>query len=161
MRPKGTPEELQRRRRRAVSLIDQGHGIRQVARIVGVSPGSVVRWRDAYKKDGPRGLQSKPHPGRPPKLSQKQRKRLIRLLQKPPPAHGYNTHLWTLPRVAAVIEKHFAVRYHPSAVWHILNSLGWSCQKPEHRARERDQAAIRRWPKQDWPRIKKSPKKRT
>jgi transposase len=58
--------------------------------------------------------------------------------------------------VAEVIRKQFGVGYDPSQVWRILNALGWSAQKPERRARERDEAAVARWRQKDWPRIKKS-----
>ena len=71
-------------------------------------------------------------------------------------AHGYRTELWTLRRVAEVIRRRFGAQYDPSGVWHVLRNMGWSCQKPERRARERDEERIGRWRKQDWPRIKKS-----
>ncbi len=54
----------------------------------------------------------------------------------------------------------FAVRYKPSGVWHVLRGMGWSCQKPERRARERNEQAIATWRHEDWPHIKKRPKKR-
>ena len=117
--------------------------------MVGVTPGAIVEWRDRYKKKGDQGLAAKPHPGRKAKLSDAQRKKLIALLKKGPQAHGYKTDLWTLPRVAEVIHNRFAVRYDPSHVWRILNALGWSAQKPERRARERDEQAIARWRKKD------------
>jgi transposase len=63
--------------------------------------------------------------------------------------------LWTCPRVALVIQEHFGVIYHTAHVWRLLRSLGWSCQKPEQRARERDEAEIARWRHEEWPRIKK------
>jgi putative transposase len=62
--------------------------------------------------------------------------------------------------VAEVIEMQFGVQYHPGHIWHLLRSMGWSCQKPERRARERDEEAIATWRREDWPRIKKRPKKR-
>ena len=102
-----------------------------------------------------KALAAKPHPGRPLKLSLEQRHRLLELLKKGPGHHGYVTELWTLQRVAEVIERHFAVNYDPSQVWRILRSMGWSSQKPESRAKERDEAAIKRWRRVDWPRIKK------
>ena len=126
--------------------------------MVGVSPGAVVAWREQYRKKGEAGLAAKPHPGRTPKLSPGQRKKLVGFLKKGPRAHGYKTDLWTLPRVAEVIHRRFGVQYDPSHVWRILNALGWSAQKPERRARERDEAGIGRWRKRDWPRIKKSAK---
>jgi transposase len=160
MRPTGTAEELERRRRRAVALLDKGHGVREVARMVAASPAAVTRWRQAYEKRGEAGLCAKPHPGRTPKLSLKQRRKLARLLKQGPRKHGYRTELWTLKRVAEVIRKHFGVRYDPSGVWHVLRGMDWSCQKPERRARERDEKAIERWRTKEWPRIKKSAKKR-
>lgn len=161
MRPKGTAQELERRRHRAIALLNGGHGICEVARMVGVHAGSVVRWRDAYKQGGMKALKSRPPPGRPPKLSCRERQQLIHLLKKGPAAHGYRTSLWTLSRVAEVIHKNFSVHYHPSQVWRILKAMDWSCQKPERRARERDEKAIARWRRKDWSGIKKSPKNRS
>jgi len=160
MRPHGTAAELERRRRRAMAWLEQGHGVSAVARMIGVAPISVSRWRDDRDRGGDEALASKPVPGRPPKLSPAQRQRLIRLLKQGPLAHGYPNELWTLKRVAQLIEKHFGVHYDPSSVWHILTAMQWSCQKPERRARERDEQGIARWRQKNWPRIKKSAKKR-
>jgi len=160
MRPKGSKAELEARRRRAVAMLQEGLGVSEVARRVGVWPGSVTRWRQAYERAGEEGLKAKRHPGSKPKLPADQRQRLAELLLQGPLAHGYRTQLWTLARVAELIEKHFGVRYHPGHVWRVLRGMGWSCQKPERRARERDEEAIGRWRRQDWPRIKKSPPRR-
>ncbi|MBN2454918.1 MAG: winged helix-turn-helix domain-containing protein [Sedimentisphaerales bacterium] len=140
-----------------MKLLQDGHGIRQTARMVGASPSSVVRWRDAYKKDGQKALASKPPPSRPCKLSDKQLLKLQKLLLKGPKANGYKTELWTLQRIAQLIKKQFGQSYQLSGVWYVLFRMGWSCQKPEKRARERDEQAITDWRKKDWPRIKKSP----
>jgi transposase len=86
-------------------------------------------------------------------LSQKEE--LQRVLQRGPAAAGYKTELWTLKRAAEVIRRRFGVDYDPSAVWHILEKLGWSCQKPERRARERNEEDIQRWRQEEWPRMKK------
>jgi transposase len=75
-------------------------------------------------------------------------------------AQGYQTQLWTLPRVAALIEKLTGVRYHPGHVWRVLGSIGFSCQRPERRAIERDEPAIRRWKQVGWKKIKKKPLRR-
>jgi transposase len=100
-------------------------------------------------------LQAKPAPGRPRRLTARQRARLLQLLLKGAMAQGFSTDLWTLPRVATVITHTFGVTYHPAHVWKILRGEGWSCQKPERRARERDEAAIQRWRTDRWPHIKK------
>ena len=157
MRPKGSAAELEVRRRLAANLLQEGQGIRRVARLVRASPSSVKRWRDLLQKRGTAGLKAKPHPGRRPRLSKRQKQQLVCLLRRGPLAAGYATDLWTCPRVADVIAQRFGVRYHPDHIWRLLQALGWSCQKPERRARERDEAAIQRWRQHDWPRIKKRP----
>jgi transposase len=72
-------------------------------------------------------------------------------------AHGFATELWTLARIARVIEQHFGIKYSAAQVWRILGALGWSCQRPTGRARERDEAAIRQWQQKRWPALKKTP----
>lgn len=157
MRPKGSSAELERRRRRAVALLDKGMKAAHVAKAVGVSRASVTRWRDSYQEGGDEALAAHPHPGRRPRMTARQRDRLARLLLQGPGALGYPTELWTLRRVAEVVQHNFGVRYHPGYVWYLLRSMNWTCQKPESRARERDEEAIARWRTVDWPNIKKRP----
>lgn len=157
MRTPGKPEKLECQRLQALALLEAGLRPGQVARRLGVSPGAVSRWKKISQQKGREGLKAKPHPGPRPKLTVRQHRRLEQLLLQGPLAHGYMTNGWTLKRIAEVIERHFDVGYDPSGVWHLLHSLGWSCQKPEGRARERDETAIARWRQEDWPRIKKGP----
>ena len=160
MRPNGSPADLEARRRRAVALLEKGLGVREVARQIGWSPMSVSRWQTEVRARGPDALRPKPTPGRPPRITPRQRANLLKSLLKGAKAHGFSTDLWTLPRVAEVIARACGVRYHPAHVWKILRGEGWSCQKPERRARERDEAAIQRWRTERWPHIKKRPPRR-
>jgi transposase len=160
MRPKGSAAELEQRRRLAVALLEHGMKPAKVAKTIGTSRASVTRWRQAHEKGGPKALAARPHPGRPPRLTAAQRRRLAKLLLRGARKHGYSTDLWTLDRVAEVIAANFGVEYHPGHVWYVLRSMRWSSQKPERRARERDEHAIEQWRQQEWPRIKKRPKKR-
>lgn len=155
MRPLGTAQQLERRRRQAIRLLKAGSTLSAIARAVGASVSSVFRWAEAYRTQGRQGLRSRPTPGRPSSLSLAQKKRLTALLLKGPLARGYRTDLWTLNRVTQLIRQQFGVRYHPCHVWKLLTSLGWSCQKPERRALQRDDAAIARWKRARWPHIKK------
>ena len=157
MRPKGSAEALEVRRRLAGRLLEQGRGIREVARLVNASSSSVERWKAALDQGGPSALDAKPHPGRTPLLTPARKEELVDILLEGPLAAGYATDLWTLRRVADTISRRFGVSYHPGHVWYLLRDLGWSPQKPERRARERDEEAIARWRSQDWPRIKKKP----
>jgi transposase len=156
MRPKGTPAELEARRRRAAALLSQGKGVNEVARIIGCSTGSVDRWKKALKRRGDQGLKAKLHPGPKARLNARQKRRLVSLLKKGAVAAGYESDLWTCRRVRDLIDKTFGVWYDFNHVGRILHALGFSVQKPEARARERDEKAIERWRKKDWPRIKKT-----
>lgn len=144
----------EQRRLRAMVMIDAGLSQKEVALKLGVAKSSVSTWRQAYRQSGEAGLRAKPHPPRS-RLKPTQLQRLEGLLLKGPRSSGYTTELWTLGRVADVIQQHFGIGYSESNVWHILRRMGWSCQKPEKRARERDEDAIVRWRKHDWPRLKK------
>lgn len=72
-------------------------------------------------------------------------------------AHGYRTELWTTQRIADPIERSLGVHYHRNHVGKLLHQLGWSHQKPERRAIERNEAAIAEWKRSVWPRVKKTP----
>jgi transposase len=157
MRPKGTAVELERRRQRAVRLLDAGNGLTTVARMVGAAKSAVWQWRATAQRHGPAGLAAKPTPGRPPKLTPRQRARLPRVLARGARAHGYTNDLWTTARVATVITRTFGVTYHPAHVGRLLAACGWSCQKPERRALERDEDAIAHWKRPRWSAIKKKP----
>jgi len=158
MRPPGSPEELERRRRRAMALLAEGHGPTEVARLVGVDRRSVRRWKSAHRRHGERALRARPASGRPPKLLARQLAQLERRLLKGAQAAGFPTDLWTCPRVAQVIRRCFGVPYHVDHVSRLLRALGWSVQKPQRQAVERDAQAIRGWIKHTWPRVKKTPR---
>jgi transposase len=115
-----------------------------------------MRWRDARRRGGARALRVRCSPGRPLKLDQAKRKRLVDLLLQGPIAQGYRTNLWTTARIAEVIQREFGVQYHRDHVGRLMHSLQWSPQKPERRALERNEQAIERWKQKDWPRIKKT-----
>ena len=158
MRPHGTQEQLERRRRQAIALLQDGMSLSAISKKLKCSPSSVHLWREIHRKKGENGLNPKPIPGRPSHLDASQKRALARILVKGPLSSGYVTDLWTTRRVAEVVRKQLKVSYHPNHLWRLLRGLGWSCQKPETRARERDEVAIERWKKYRWPHIKKGQK---
>ncbi len=157
MRPCGSPKALEARRQRVVALLDQELSLHEIARRLGCHASSVLRWRNAWQAGGLEGLKAKPAAGRPARLTAKQKARLVQLLRQGAMAHGYRTELWTTQRIAALIERHLGVRYHRNHVGKLLHRLGWSHQKPERRAVERNEAAIAAWKQSVWPRVKKTP----
>ena len=157
MRPKGSAAALQARRLHAGQLLMDGNTVDEVAEIVGASASSVRRWRRAVEEGGLEALFAKPHPGRKPRLNAKQKQQLLKILLAGPLKAGYHTELWTCRRVAEVVAKNFHVEYHPDHVGKMLHDLGWTCQKPEQRAREGDDEELERWRTRAWPRIKRGP----
>lgn len=158
MRPHGSPGMLEARRRRIIAFLKRNLSLHEIARRIGCHASSVLRWRNAFRSKGPEGLKPKPASGRPPKLSWQQKQRLVRLLAQGAVAHGYRTELWTTQRIADLIEQRLGVRYHRNHVGKLLHRVGWSHQKPERRAIEREEAAIQTWKQTVWPRVKKTPR---
>jgi transposase len=143
--------ERERRRKRAVEAVREGHKPATVAQILNVDRGSVYRWLRRARRAG--GLDAKPV-CRPSGLSDDQLQQLQSLLLQGASRHGWANDLWTAARVTAVIRRHFGVAYHPEHVRKILKRrLGWTSQKPQRQAKERDEDAIRRWLDEEFPRI--------
>lgn len=142
---------------RAAELFRRGRRPAEVARELGVSIQSASEWYRRWSVGGKRALRAAGRAGRLPRLDAEQLARVEQALLAGPRANGFATELWTLPRVAEVIERVTGVRYHPGHVWRILRQqLGWTRQRPARRAVERDDAAIERWIKQRWPQLKKA-----
>lgn len=155
-RPKGSAELIETRRRQALRLMKQGYSLNEVGRLVGCAASSVMRWRNARRRGGDQALKVRFSSGRPASLTEAQRKQIVKLLLKGAMANGFSTELWTSGRVAALIQKHCRVRFHRSHVARLLHDLGFSCQKPERRALERDEEKIEQWKRQRWPQVKKT-----
>lgn len=150
-------DALEKRRFAAVKLLETGVHQSEVARRVGVHRQSVSRWAIALRNQGRQSLRQAGRAGRLPRLTSTQQEELKTALVKGPQAYGYDTALWTIGRVAALIKEQTGCEYHPGHVWKILRRLGWSSQRPVGRALERDEAAIEHWKKKQWPAIKKKP----
>jgi transposase len=149
---------LEQRRREAAELLRQGIHQAEVARRVGVHRQSVGRWAQQLDRGGVRALQRAGRAGRKARLRPEDLRRIEKGLKRGPEALGYESGLWTSARVAHLIQEECGIAYHAGHAWRILRQLGWSCQRPTGRARERDEAAIRRWKQKRWPEIKKKPK---
>jgi transposase len=159
-RPSPQDERAAREARRlqAAELFTQGRSQAEVANELGVSRQSAHVWHTAWQQGGVDALRSRGPTGPDPKLSAAQLAQVEQALLQGAQANGFDTDLWTLERVAVVITQLTGVRYHPGHVWVILRQrLGWTLQRPQRRASERDEEAITRWVAQEWPRIKKGP----
>lgn len=154
-------EALEHRRLEGLKLLREGLNQSEVARRLKVCSQTVSRWARTAAEHGEKALKAAGRAGRLSLLDTRQRQRLVNRLLEGPEKLGYETPLWTCPRVADLIEREFGVHYHAGHVWKLLRQLNWSPQRPKGRALERNEEAIIEWKRKTWPAIKKKPKKKT
>lgn len=157
--PRGVKRDfvrLERRRLKAIPLLEKGLSQGEIARRLGVHRQSVSRWARQFEDEGRRGLKRAGRAGRKPLLTVDDVKRIEAGLKRGPEALGYSTSLWTAARVTDLIEQECGVQFTIRHVWWLLRQMGWSCQRPASRALERNEAAIRRWKLKRWPILKKT-----
>jgi len=151
-------EGLEKRRKDAARMFKTGTKQVEIARLLGVSRQSVSRWYKDWEKAGTKALRAAGRAGRKPKIGARDLKKIDMALRKGARANGFNTDLWTLRRVAKVIEAITGVHYHQGHVWRILrDSMGWSLQRPAKRAKERNEKAVKVWISETWLELKKKP----
>lgn len=151
--PRPVITAAEERRRLAFLWLRRGVPKAEIARTLEVSYQSVYRWEFRQRALGPDAWRGRLHPGPARRLSAEQRKKLQKILLRGAQAHGYETDFWTLKRMAEVIEDEFGVSYTESGTWRLLRDMGFSAQVPLPRALERNEAYIRHWIGEEWPRI--------
>src|SRR6266511_3513693 len=148
--------ERQARRERAAELFAQGRTQAEVARRLDVSRQSASRWHTRWQADGTTALRTRGPTGRRPKVPDTALEPIQQALLEGALAHGFTTDVWTLDRIAVLIQGLTGIRLSNPSVWRLLRErLGWSVQRPERQATERDQEAIQHWVADEWPRSKK------
>lgn len=148
-------EGREKARLAAGKLFGKGISQAEVARRFGATRAAAFYWHRAWKKDKRNGLRSKGKPGFPSRLTEGKRRRFVRAIEQGPQYHGFETHLWTLARLAAVMQKVTGVRFGHNRTWEVVRALGFTCQKPQVRSAERDEEAIARWKATRLPGLKK------
>lgn len=151
-----TREQLEERRLAGGRLLQAGKLTQaEIARQLGVSRATVSDWAKKVEVEGIQGLRKRTAKGGSSKLTNEQKQRLKRLLDRGALVHGFSTDRWTLERVRQLIQKEFKVSYHRNYLNRLLRQLGFSPQKPLPQAVEQEKELVKAWLEQDWPRIKK------
>jgi transposase len=161
MRSQGSAKELERRRLLAVNRVHQGRSCAEVAEFLGVSDRSVRGWYLLFLQGGEEALRFKPRPRDRSRLTSDQQAQVLSWLEKSPADEefGYETELWTAPRVAEQIKRRFGVKYSPGYLLRWLKARGVTPQMVRRRPRNHNPQEMARWAAEEWPRIlKKRPK---
>ncbi len=142
-------------RLRAVDQIEAGAHPEDVAETLGLARGTVYMWLAKYREGGKDALRAKPVPGRPPKLSGEQLRRLYTLIVGGDPRQlEFELALWTREMVRELIRREFKVALSVVSVGRLLRKLGLSPQRPLYRAYQQDPEAVERWKNEEYPRIR-------
>lgn len=139
---------------KAAALFRRGVAQAAVAKRFDVSRTAVHYWHKEWKEKGAQALKRRKQ-GPRYKLTERELGKVETALLKGPETAGYHTQLWTLARITDTVLHVTGIAYGDRSIWHVLRRMGWSCQKPARRAKERDEEAIARWIKVEWPSIKK------
>jgi len=156
MKHKRDFKALEKRRLQGAQLLARGVSKSEVARRLGVARQTVATWEKRLAEGGKEALK-RGELGRPRQLDAEQERELGKLIMAGALAGGFPTELWTLPRVGKVIVERFGIEYSNGHLWHLLRRMGFSCQKPEKRATQRNEAEIAHWKRHTWPTLKKKP----
>lgn len=139
---------------KAVRYFKRTWSERRIAEQLGVSGPTVHGWKVAWKEKGVKGLYAG-HYGRVSRLSREDERMLRCNILKGASEYGFSGGFWTLKRLTIGVKRWSGITYEDRSIWHVLHRLGFLCQKPIKRARERDDKAIRTWMTKTWPEVKK------
>jgi transposase len=151
---------LEALRMRAVRSVQAGESPAAVAQALGVTPRTMYGWLARYRRGGWGGLKAKQLFGRPPKLDARALQWVYNTVtQKNPLQLQFPFALWTREIVATLIKQKFNITLAANSVGRLLAQIGITCQKPLHRAIERDESLVRQWLEREFPKIKAMAKK--
>ena len=126
----------------------------------GLSTSCLYHWRQAFLLRGMDSLAYHHSGGRRPKLTPRQHKRLVELLEAGPQVVGCETACWTSVLIRVLIWREFGVLYNCQYVCTLLHNLGFSFQKARFVSDHLDAARRQAWLQEDWPMILRAAKRR-
>src|SRR4051812_29575853 len=150
-------QTLEALRLRAVGQVARGVPAAEVGAglaALGLHRRTIYTWLAKERTKGRQALRAKPVPGRPRKLSDAQLGELAALITDTDPRdHGFAVALWTREIIRQLITARFGVALTVASVGRSLHGLGFSAQRPLHRAQQADPAAVARWKEVEYPAI--------
>nr|MBI4156173.1 IS630 family transposase [Candidatus Woesearchaeota archaeon] len=150
---------LERYRFRAIELYNKGEKINEIAYFFGVHRCAVSHWITTYKRNGKKALLSKKANGPKFKLSESEIKEIVSILNNDATTYGFETPLWTCKRVQQSIIRKTGKKIHTTNIMRLFKKLNLSPQKPKRFAFQRNEKAVKKWLKEEWPKILKHTKR--
>lgn len=145
---------------RAVQRIQAGESPEVVIKALGFNRSVVYSWLKRFEQGGVEGLKFKGIPGKTPKLTKDQLRKLCRIItDKNPLQLKFEFALWTRAMVRKLIMREFGVILSESQVGRLLRQMDMSPQRPLHRATQRDPERVEKWVKEEFPAIRALAKK--
>jgi transposase len=133
----------------------EGKTVSQVSQELLVTRSAINQWLSWYNAEGTEGLKTRKAPGPVPRLTDVQKRSLVRAIEAGPMSAGFSCGVWTGPMIGDFIESHFGVRFHNHYVPDLLHRLGFSVQRPRKRLARADLDAQNIWVSKKFPAIKK------
>jgi transposase len=156
------PSALHLLRRQVVQAVRGGMSQTDAAHIFRASLRAVSKWRRLAREGGLRALTLKRRGRRPGegRLNAKRAGRIRSLIVgKLPDQLKLPFYLWTRAAVASLIAREYGIEVSLVTVGRYLRAWGLSPQKPVRRAYERNDVAIARWLKQEYPMLARQAKR--
>jgi transposase len=145
---------------RGVQAVLAGTPVSHVARAFGIDRTTLHRWlRRHQEAGGDAGLQRRAVSGRPRKLQCIGEYNLKRIVLAPATHFGFETDLWTVSRLHAVLVDRFNEDVSEDTVWRRLRDAGLTWQTPEREYFQADAAERQRWQRETIPQIRQTLKK--
>lgn len=145
----------------AVRRVRAGERPSEVIRSFGLCRTTIYKWLRSERRGGEPALRSRKASGPRPKRSARQKPQVFRWINgKDPRQYGFDFGLWTRQIVRALVRERFGTDLGVTAVGRMLAELEITPQKPLRRAYERDPAAIAKWVREDYPKLRARARRR-
>ena len=145
---------LEQYRFRALKLRTKGWKTQDIADAFGVNRRAVTRWFTQHRTGGKGALRSKKASGPAFKLTSKEMRQLLVLIEDNPMQYGFETPLWTCKRIQQVIKQRMSKNLHTTSIMRWLKRWNFTNQKPERQASQRDEKIVKKWLDEEWQKIK-------
>lgn len=153
--------EQQWNRIQGVKMMRSGIPVAEVARFFNVSTRAVFGWVATFAQSGQNGLLAKEGAGRPPKVSAEQLRWIAMLVRDNTPNQlRFEFGLWTLRLIGQLIEREFNMCLSLPTLGKIMAQLGFTAQRPLHRAYEQDARLVQHWMAEQLPALRQRAKTR-